>query len=1081
MFRDFHWISHDFSVRIQYGWLIFKWWKPFVPKELKEDLSHMETRVVTFLDGFEFHVYNRSQNYSRLQKMFTTGTMMPEEEVKEESIEETTDKTEAKKKETPVSKLSWRDLVPVIKATVASGRFVFGNHLAPTQLIINFEDGHFTYTTKPPSTPFDDFMHDLTVRAENFKVMFVPSRNYVGPKDEAPRMMGEGFVVLQTRKIDLHYFMDQPGLVTYEIESVQMADGETIMRKTYPIFGMDVKCGKNTDVYYGPWADRQREYLWKFFYPADYQPMVPDKEPKPGEYRKFKKFEFVINLMEQATIEILFTKNEETQAIHMTASPGSYVEAMIPWLIDEDGYTTKVKGQLLIVDATTSLEYRSLVECETFEFNVTASYPSVWNEHQDWSVDFIVCKASVFLIFHHKHFFKGLIDDWSTTSVPDLYHFVPYTWTINLQIKDFELVLLSNEYNWIDTSSSYAENAHIAFCGSVLDLTLVLPYTDFMPKTVTMGLAIKGEDAFCRFYLPENNTSRHVVMAISKNLKLMDREGNLIEEPFKTDKKHWRNFTKESDGWIDCWCTKNVAISINYTYHPMPPLRQYSETSTPDQSRVTSPDQEEKLLHPLRPPRTALPTGPPEGFDPGLMDHDLIALELEVAPSMLCVYGSLLRNFLHVKENYLGEDQDFADFYGTASNKAKDGGTLGPLLAGEMEDSEPFDVRDHRPFAVTVSVAIHDIHGHLVKNCNMENLPCPSVLVERLCFEMDKNYSQTKLQLLLSPAVLIAKDTFQRSPTDSHLGEGHLGLSGLQVRGHAMFSHEGLPLDSETLEYGWLIEAIIGDLTGKLTVPQLQNLIEFIQTFIMLVDDPENRLQHPKSYKLCQHMIPQPQCRMLSKYPFNCPASEDIKYEMIRVSVDSVNLFLVESATAMNIQVFPVKLSTCNLHGTNTRAGITARVEHISLQQYVASSALKQDTNQQDLWLESGSLVIGPIDVEAAMALPNPDYHSIQDAFLKLHDKKTKRLWFLWPVDTLHNVLPIVNGKCGCLGGCVFFGNNKNGIGFFNLSKSKENTHCSAVLQISPDGQDPGFGQSLLCKDRLVFDVQPNNWSFNPR
>ena len=36
-----------------------------------------------------------------------------------------------------------------------------------------------------------------------------------------------------------------------------------------------------------------------------------------------------------------------------------------------------------------------------------------------------------------------------------------------------------------------------------------------------------------------------------------------------------------------------------------------------------------------------------------------------------------------------------------------------------------------------------------------------------------------------------------------------------------MFSHEGLPLDSETLEYGWLIEAIVGDLTGKLTVPQV--------------------------------------------------------------------------------------------------------------------------------------------------------------------------------------------------------------------------------------------------------------------
>lgn len=48
-----------------------------------------------------------------------------------------------------------------------------------------------------------------------------------------------------------------------------------------------------------------------------------------------------------------------------------------------------------------------------------------------------------------------------------------------------------------------------------------------------------------------------------------------------------------------------------------------------------------------------------------------------------------------------------------------------------------------------------------------------------------------------------------------------MGLSGLQVRGHAMFSHEGLPLESETLEYAWMVEAIIGDLTGKLTCPQV--------------------------------------------------------------------------------------------------------------------------------------------------------------------------------------------------------------------------------------------------------------------
>lgn len=172
-----------------------------------------------------------------------------------------------------------------------------------------------------------------------------------------------------------------------------------------------------------------------------------------------------------------------------------------------------------------------------------------------------------------------------------------------------------------------------------------------------------------------------------------------------------------------------------------------------------------------------------------------------------------------------------------------------------------------------------------------------------------------------------------------------------------------------------------------------------------------------------------------------------------------------------------MKLSTCNLHGTNTRAGVTGRVEKISLRQFISSSVLKSEESHPELWLESGSLIFGPLDAEAAMALPNPDFHGLQDKFLKIHDKKTKRLWFLWPVNEL-KIQPTVVGKCGCHGGCVFFGNNRNGVGFFSHRRSKESSR--AVLQVSPQGQDPGFGQSLLFRDKLVFDVLPNNGQLSP-
>ena len=54
-------------------------------------------------------------------------------------------------------------------------------------------------------------------------------------------------------------------------------------------------------------------------------------------------------------------------AVHMNIKPGSYLEMTIPLLVSENGYTTIINGQLFHLDASSSLQYRSLVESETLE------------------------------------------------------------------------------------------------------------------------------------------------------------------------------------------------------------------------------------------------------------------------------------------------------------------------------------------------------------------------------------------------------------------------------------------------------------------------------------------------------------------------------------------------------------------------------------------------------------------------------------------------------------------------------------------------------------------------------------------
>lgn len=88
------------------------------------------------------------------------------------------------------------------------------------------------------------------------------------------------------------------------------------------------------------------------------------------------------------------------------------------------------------------------------------------------------------------------------------------------------------------------------------------------------------------------------------------------------------------------------------------------------------------------------------------------------------------------------------------------------------------------------------------------------------------------------------------------------------------------------------------------------------------------------------------------------------------------------------------------------------------------------DSNN-DLWLEVGAVNFGPLIIESAMSLESkdPSLHSVQQKFLKMHDAKWKKLWFLWP--DLNKTVD----KCGCIGGCTFFGSNRNGDRFFKPSR----------------------------------------------
>ncbi|XP_041971055.1 transmembrane protein KIAA1109 homolog isoform X2 [Aricia agestis] len=1107
MFRDIVYINYDYTLRVQDGYLIFRWWRSYVPKDVSEDLSHSDTRLSIMLNGFELHFYNRCDLYNELEKTFGLEPVIKQQHDDDDSTDRDRAMNDANEKreraqDTVRSEAAmartWRDLIPVIKIDICTGRVVFGNRLVPTTLSISVEESHLMYSTKPPASSLDHLMHFVKAKAENCKVILAPSPNYTSMVDEPPRYMGEGFVVMSSNYIEVYFYMDEPGLVPEQPVLLQLANGD-IVESAPPIWGVDIKCGKGTDFSYGPWADRQRDHLFRFFFPPNYKNLEVTPQPKPGDRRQMQSFDIRLSTLNEATIDILFTKNKETNAVHINIGAGSYLEVTLPWIVLQDGYTTKITGQLLHLEATTSLQYRSLAESETLEYTVKCHYPLVWNHHQCWQLSLTGCKATAHFVYTHIDFFQDLTNDWASKARPDILHFVPYTWKISILLKECEVVTLSNQYNWIDCSSTNQENNHVAFCGDLLDVSFDLPFVDFLPDIIPLKIWVQGEAVDMSLYLPEVNTSRLLLLSIDKNMKLV---------PCRLKSSKWRRKCVKSQGWVDCWSVPIVALSVRYNYHPIPPL------GPEPQADITTPEKEEILLSPMRIPRMRKQpqmNWAIEGnnFDRTSLPPDKVSVELEVGPSILLAYGTIITSFMNLLENIFGEDQIFTDmqkapnvgtYFWSNENQTKinERSSINQHTEITIDDTSDtskatFDPRRCRPLEVTVSIIIHDIQAHLVKNCSENEPPCPVVLIERFGFEMDKGFRETKLQLLLSPSILVSSNSPSRSHSNnsnnsSALQQGHLMLSSFQLRGNGFFSDTNRSVEDETIEYAWMMELQLGQLTGRLTLPQLYHVISSLETFLLLICDSENELTPPNTAKQCHHGLNNVLCTesdMTLKY--RCPTPNEIKYRMIRVAIDLIDIYIADANTTLQTWLSPIRFSFCNLHGSGFGTGITGLLPNIKLAMYTQSnmhtnthhnssssnnSQSKIPEDKSDNWVGVGSMSLGPLLLEAASCLPQSpkNLHLVQQKFLKLHDDKFKRLWFLWPNEGR-------GGQCGCTGGCAFFGSNRNGPNFLKPSPADLNDGiniaCFNVIETSPG--EYGYGQSLLHPGQLVFHTPPYN------
>lgn len=87
----------------------------------------------------------------------------------------------------------------------------------------------------------------------------------------------------------------------------------------------------------------------------------------------------------------------------------------------------------------------------------------------------------------------------------------------------------------------------------------------------------------------------------------------------------------------------------------------------------------------------------------------------------------------------------------------------------------------------------------------------------------------------------------------------------------------------------------------------MYHTITGLELFVFQVQQADCDLQPPHAFKLCQHDIPQPNCCHTTA-SLVCPCPDDIKYRMTRLSIDALDICIVESGTAIEIEVRFFKL-----------------------------------------------------------------------------------------------------------------------------------------------------------------------------
>ncbi|KAI9307239.1 hypothetical protein BJ944DRAFT_238031 [Cunninghamella echinulata] len=336
--------------------------------------------------------------------------------------------------------------------------------------------------------------------------------------------------IFECKQMTISYYTDYAGPVPNTIANEYSGVGDNIGNGGLPPeWGVRMSTW-DAVIHYGPWADKQRATLQDYFFPNAHRTNKPTKPLLPGDTRMATSFDFILNFMTDATIRVptrepskdwkytgqmldLDVDKDGFYArpygwLNIKAKEGSSIKTITPFVLNTDGCNATVDIDLKDVEISTSVNYSNFIQIDSFQMHIDMPSPLIWNDHRNWAFDGKLKNPEIFLLRDHVYLIQDLIKDWTSGPTSDLLHFIPMTYTFEIDMTEPKVYLCVNEHNVINYPNSIDDNAYIILCAQKIYFNTSLPFTTYEPEVNTIRYKAHAEQVRAGISLQTSHTWR---------------------------------------------------------------------------------------------------------------------------------------------------------------------------------------------------------------------------------------------------------------------------------------------------------------------------------------------------------------------------------------------------------------------------------------------------------------------------------------------------------------------------------------------------------------------------------------------